>query len=105
MALAPVVTECHHHGMPERPLRYVGPGKPPVASTTKGSSSARGYGHRWRKASQAFLRAHPRCALCPRPASQVDHVRPHKGDMRLFWDRTNWQGLCASCHGSKSNRQ
>ena len=22
----------------------------------------------------------------------------HKGDKRLFWDRSNWQPLCVTCH-------
>lgn len=29
----------------------------------------------------------------------VDHRRPHRGDERLFWDRSNLQSLCKSpCH-------
>lgn len=27
-----------------------------------------------------------------------DHKRPHRGDERLFWDRTNLQCLCSTCH-------
>jgi 5-methylcytosine-specific restriction protein A len=37
------------------------------------------------------------------PTYQVDHVVPHRGDMRLFWDEeNNWQSLCASCGSRKS---
>lgn len=28
----------------------------------------------------------------------ADHIRPHKGDAALFWDRANLQCLCAACH-------
>jgi 5-methylcytosine-specific restriction endonuclease McrA len=28
----------------------------------------------------------------------VDHIQPHRGDQRLFWDRRNWQPLCRTCH-------
>jgi 5-methylcytosine-specific restriction protein A len=36
-------------------------------------------------------------------AVQVDHVVPHRGDRRLFWDsRGNWQSLCAACGARKS---
>ena len=28
----------------------------------------------------------------------VDHIKPHKGDLNLFWDQDNWQPLCKSCH-------
>nr|WP_245411976.1 HNH endonuclease [Methylocella silvestris] len=31
-------------------------------------------------------------------AEVVDHVRPHRGDLQLFWDEANWQSLCAPCH-------
>lgn len=36
----------------------------------------------------------------PAPDSPVvDHVRPHRGDDRLFWEKTNLQTLCKSpCH-------
>ena len=34
------------------------------------------------------------------PAKEVDHIVPHKGDMKLFWDQTNWQSLCKPCHDS-----
>ena len=31
-------------------------------------------------------------------ASVVDHIEPHRGDLKKFWDRENWQALCAPCH-------
>ena len=66
----------------------------------RGSARSRGYDSKWDVERAAFLKAHPTCQLCPAPATVVDHKTPHKGDMRLFWDRTNWQGLCAHCHSS-----
>ncbi|TIX74642.1 MAG: HNH endonuclease, partial [Mesorhizobium sp.] len=39
-------------------------------------------------------------------ANVVDHVKPHRGDMRLFWSRSNWQPLCTPCHSSiKQSRE
>ena len=32
------------------------------------------------------------------PADTVDHIKPHRGDAELFWDRDNLQSLCHSCH-------
>ena len=62
---------------------------------------------RWVRERGAFLRAHPLCEECRRqgritPASQVDHIRPHRGDAGLFWDQGNWQSLCAACHSRKT---
>jgi 5-methylcytosine-specific restriction protein A len=74
------------------------------------SASARGYGARWRRARLAFLARHPLCATCQAegrlvPATDVDHVVPHRGDQRLFWDESNWQGLCKPCHDAKTARE
>lgn len=57
-----------------------------------------------------FLAQHLWCVECERggrltPATVVDHVIPHKGDRRLFWDMSNWQALCVRCHNSKTARE
>ncbi len=33
-------------------------------------------------------------------ATVVDHIKPHRGDQKLFWDTANWQALCKPCHDS-----
>lgn len=67
------------------------------------------YGYRWQQARAGYLRKHPLCKRCHQqgiaePAAVVDHITPHKGDMVLFWDRTNWQSLCGNCHNSYKQR-
>ena len=37
-------------------------------------------------------------------ACVVDHLVPHRGDRLLFWDASNWQSLCESCHNRKTAR-
>jgi 5-methylcytosine-specific restriction endonuclease McrA len=32
----------------------------------------------------------------------VDHIKPHHGDQKLFWDPKNHQALCTDCHGAKT---
>jgi 5-methylcytosine-specific restriction protein A len=72
------------------------------------SAAQRLYGRRWAVAALLYLNDHPLCAECrrqgrpPQPATCVDHVTPHRGDLRLFWNQKNWQGLCASCHSRKT---
>jgi 5-methylcytosine-specific restriction protein A len=70
-----------------------------------------GYGWKWRKAREVFLSMHPlcECAECRAlgrilPASVVDHRTPHRGDITLFWDMSNWQALSKSCHDRKTAR-
>jgi hypothetical protein len=37
-----------------------------------------------------------------RIANVVDHIIPHRGDMELFWDESNWQSMCEPCHNRKT---
>jgi 5-methylcytosine-specific restriction enzyme A len=55
------------------------------------------------------LRKDPLCVECQRlgrvtAASEVDHVIPHRGDPRLFWDVENLRGLCKQHHAAKTAR-
>ncbi|WP_253281401.1 HNH endonuclease signature motif containing protein [Cupriavidus sp. HPC(L)] len=35
----------------------------------------------------------------------VDHIKPHRGDQALFWDRSNWQTCCAMHHSRDKQRE
>jgi 5-methylcytosine-specific restriction protein A len=77
----------------------------PKREERRGTAHERGYGHRWRVSSKGFLFKHPLCVAHEAQglsafAEVVDHIVRPKGDMSLFWDRSNWQGLCKSCHDS-----
>lgn len=75
---------------------------------TRPSSSARGYGKRWGRYRRAFIARHPLCVMCQRngrlvSATQVDHIRAVTGPGDpLFWDESNHQALCRSCHSRKT---
>lgn len=70
------------------------------------SARARGYTAEWTRESKAFLTVYASCRRCGRQADLVDHITPHKGDQRLFWDRRNWQPLCTPCHsGAKQSEE
>ena len=67
------------------------------------SAHAQGYNRRWRAYRLGYLAAHPLCVECVTtgravPATEVDHIRPHRGDQHLFWSADNHRALCKSCH-------
>ena len=73
------------------------------------SAARRGYDGRWRRARSRYLAEHPWCARCLvegrlTPATVVDHMEPHRGDERLFWDQDQWQVLCKQHHDAKTVR-
>lgn len=70
----------------------------------------RGYTSRWDKLRKLHLQRHPLCVHCESegkltPATEVDHVIPHRGDQSLFWNEGNWQSLCKSHHSAKTARE
>ena len=77
----------------------------------RATANERGYGHKWRKARLSYLKRHPLCVNClscsiTTPSNEVDHIIRHSGDDDpLFWDRTNWQALCKSCHSKKTREE
>lgn len=78
--------------------------------TSDQTSSQRGYGYKWQKAREQFLREHPLCLMCQaqgrvEAATVVDHITPHRGDQSLFWRRSNWQPLCATHHSRDKQRE
>ena len=58
---------------------------------------------RWVKGRLIHLSIYPLCAYCLQlgkttRATIVDHIIPHKGDEKLFFNADNRQSLCKPCH-------
>jgi 5-methylcytosine-specific restriction protein A len=104
---------CAHIGCPNLTReRYCDQHKQQVRryDRERGTAAQRGYDSRWRKARLMFLRKHPLCVDCMKqgrvtPATDVDHIVPHRGNRELFWDESNWQALCHACHSRKTARE
>lgn len=80
------------------------------ADAVRGTAHERGYGYRWQQARAVFIKKNPLCAECEKrdrivPATVVDHIIPHKGNKKLFWDWSNWQSLCKPCHDRKTMQE
>ena len=63
----------------------------------------------WQDLRSWRLLVEPLCRFCAEhgqdtPASVVDHIEPHKGDMPRFLDPGNTQSLCKPCHDRHKQR-
>ena len=99
--------------MPSKPPVHRPPGAKSAAEVKRAldrqrpSAARRGYGPRWRRARAAYLARHPLCMRCQaagfiEPSTTVDHIVPHRGDQKLFWDERNWAPACKPCHDRKT---
>lgn len=99
--------------MPKQPPIFKAPGamteqqRQAAIDRRRGSAASRGYNSKWAAARKDFLFLNPLCAECLKTnlltsATVVDHIIPHRGDMKVFWDRGNWQALCKICHDRKT---
>lgn len=65
---------------------------------------------RWADLRGSVLREQPLCIRCRqkgirRAATVVDHIVSHRNDKELFFQRTNLQSLCKSCHDNKTLKE
>ena len=56
------------------------------------------------------LQREPFCRFCKArgrvtAATVADHITPHRGDLELFLDPDNTQGLCKPCHDGQKQRE
>jgi 5-methylcytosine-specific restriction endonuclease McrA len=95
--------------MPRRPTIFKPRNQPDRAAQNatydgrRGSARSRGYSAAWDDAAAQLRKAHPLCRGCEAidrvmPAELIDHVEPHKGDPRKFWDQSRWQAACKWHH-------
>ena len=104
---------CHVLGVeaycPEHAAKRKSKAKEKIKAYDKerGSAQDRGYDAKWNRFAAAYRKSNPLCVMCEKVgvytlAQCVDHIIPHKGNMELFWDTDNVQGLCTKCHTTKT---
>lgn len=63
----------------------------------------------WRRLRHYHLQDNPLCVFClakgnTTAANIADHIKPHRGDVSLFYEASNIQSLCKRCHDSTKQR-
>jgi 5-methylcytosine-specific restriction endonuclease McrA len=76
----------------------------PSWRSDKRKTVERGYGGKRQRERVAFLNTNRLCERCEKlgkmtPSTVANHRIPHRGDMKLFWDRKNWEPACKPHHG------
>lgn len=78
------------------------------------SAAKRGYTREWYAAVAVWRARDPEnrefCVECKKmgilePGPITDHIVPHKGDWKLFWDQDNWEPMCEHHHNSKTAKE
>ncbi len=64
----------------------------------------------WKRLRDEHLRGEPLCVYCKKSgeitsADLVDHIKPHRGNIRLFLDPENLQSLCEPHHSGHKQRE
>lgn len=89
----------------------------PAHQPKRTERSARAASWRWMYGTETWgelrteqLLKEPFCRACAARglrvrATDVDHIRDHKGDWDVFTDRNNLQSLCHSCHSRKTAKE
>lgn len=94
-------------------------GQSAVPTISRGNSTQRGYTYRWQRYRKRWLAEHPLCgdrvdgrssehSQCMREgrviaATDVDHIERVTGpNDERFWEPTNHQSLCHTCHSAKT---
>jgi 5-methylcytosine-specific restriction protein A len=105
MAYMTRLKPCSYPGCPYLTQKRFCPAHQKHEDKERPSAARRGYDSRWQAYSRAYLKAHPICKQCGAPSQCVDHIIAHKGDMALFWDKSNHQALCLRCNTAKGIRE
>jgi 5-methylcytosine-specific restriction protein A len=74
-------------------------------ASPRGQARLGGYGTRWRRLRDAYLREHPRCEDCGAPATEVHHVDHALPGSPTFLDERNLAALCLGCHRRRSHER
>lgn len=104
---------CRHPGCPELTQEGWCPAHKPKPAARRESAAWHSWYNLpiWKDALRpAQLLREPFCRECARLgtrtwATDVDHIRDHKGDWSLFTDPSNLESLCHSCHSRKTARE
>lgn len=59
----------------------------------------------WRDYKTKFLTEHTQCIECGEQATLIDHIKPFRGNLTLFWSPANHAPMCMQCHNKKSSKE
>jgi 5-methylcytosine-specific restriction protein A len=96
--------------MPDLPMTQSDYDGKPQYQRGRSREYQRLYNYKWSRYSKKRLAKHPLCVYClekgiTTPATCTDHIIPHKGDIKLFWDTKNHASSCKQCNDQKAFKE
>jgi len=73
-------------------------------NSKRATRQERGYDGKWYSYRARFLKANPKCYICGRKSTVIDHVLRARDNMEYFKVSENHIPNCASCHGLITQR-
>lgn len=99
---APRFCTCGRHVVPAGKRCPCAKARKARSDGSRPSARARGYDGAWEVARARHLSRHPACVDCGEPATLVDHIVSIRKAPHRRLDPTNYQSMCATCHGRKT---
>jgi 5-methylcytosine-specific restriction endonuclease McrA len=69
-----------------------------------GTAGTPGYGYAWRRVRDPYIKQHPNCERCGKPAIDVHHIDGQHPSEPGANDWTRLEALCRSCHRRETER-
>ena len=60
---------------------------------------------RWKVLRAQKLKENPCCEICGAEATEVHHIKPHNGDLEVFYDSDNLMSICHACHARETQKE
>ncbi|WP_394016143.1 HNH endonuclease [Roseixanthobacter pseudopolyaromaticivorans] len=99
---APSFCQCGRYVVPAAQRCPCARRRRAASDAARPSPAARGYDSEWQAARARHLASHPDCVACGQRATLVDHVVSIRRAPQRRLDPTNFNSMCASCHGRKT---
>lgn len=93
---------CSHPGCPQAAVKNGRCERHKSIGYQRDKAKQNLYDSAWERSRIAYLIDHPWCHDCNDIATEIHHIKAHRGNRQVFWDKSNWMSLCKPCHSVRT---